>query len=256
MDKDVLALLQRYDETYNPPQTLSNSGIYILYFIESKKFYIGSCKDYKARVLRHKRELLKGTNNCGVLQEHFTCNKLFISELIESIDLPWERSKFFNREEFWLKKLRADEDGLNISCFASGGDTISTNPRRAEIKASISAGLKHGISLLSEAEYSERFNIGIKRVVSNPEEFSAKMSALKAGSNHHFYDKNLSEAHKAKLKLSCTGSKQPHAVKCEINGVVYDTLTAAEKDLGVGRKLIKYRCNSPTNRFSSWKLIA
>lgn len=256
MNEVILNLIKSYLPEYSEPKKESSSGIYIIMFNKSNKFYIGSCKNFKDRISRHTRELEKGKNMCGSLQNHYNENPFFYAELIEHIDLPWNKKAFFGREEFWLKTLIVSADCLNLTSQASGGDTISNNPNRNKIIKSISDGLNSGISKLSPEEYAERFHKGKPNPIANPKKFSETMKKIKAGEKHHFYGKHLTDEHKTKLKISCQGSKQPHAVRCEIDGVFYNTLAEAERCTGVGRKLIKFRCVSKSTRFSNWKLVA
>lgn len=54
--------------------TTSNSGVYAIEHIQSKRIYVGSSKNIKARLYKHKRCLESGTHSNKILQNYF--NKL------------------------------------------------------------------------------------------------------------------------------------------------------------------------------------
>lgn len=67
-------------------------------------------------------------------------------------------------KKYWIKKLNTlQPNGYNINTGGDGGDNLSCNPRRDEIRAKISDGLKFNYFLHPELAYEHSLKISGKR---------------------------------------------------------------------------------------------
>ena len=44
----------------------------------------------------------------------------------------------------------------------------------------------------------------------------------------------------------------PNHVKISVEGVIFDSVVGAAKELNISKHLVKYRLNSKTERFKNW----
>jgi hypothetical protein len=78
-----------------------------------------------------------------------------------------------------------------------------------------------------------------------------KMKRIHAGI---YYHGPYTDEQRQHLSDIMSGGKNNRAVSCEIDGVIYETFTAAGEALGVKRGTLRHRCLSQNERFSKWKL--
>ena len=125
-------------------------GIYRIFNIENRKYYVGSAKNVYARWWRHKNDLKANKHNNIHLQRAWDKygRSAFIFDLLEVC-----------REDERLALEQKYLDGLdfsiayNIGKSASGGDNITHNPNRTAIIEKISAG---GLKRYETMDSSER----------------------------------------------------------------------------------------------------
>lgn len=154
-------------------------GIYIIYNVLSKKYYVGSSVDVDRRLSGHLNNLRKGTHDNAHLQRAFikhgeTC---FVWGLAEEVK---DREHLLSVEQEWIDLV----GDYNICRVA--GNTLGWTPTE-ETRARMSAAQK--------GENNPMF--GVKRP-----EISALMSEVHKG-------RKLSDEHKAKMSAALKGKRGP-----------------------------------------------
>lgn len=160
-------------------------GIYKIINRINGKFYLGSAKDIDSRFQRHLWDLGRKKHHNIHLQRAY--NKYgkdsfrleFIEKCLECLLLI--------REQFYLDTLKPYDFkiGYNIGRNASGGDNLTSNPRREEIIAQIKNTLNNNIANMSEEERKKKWG--------------------RPGKSNPNYGNKMSEEHKKKLKEANTG---------------------------------------------------
>lgn len=134
------------------------SCIYKIENINTGAIYIGSTKDFYSRIMRHIRELGKSSHHNLHLQRSFRKHTIdnFKFEVVE------ETKDLFERELFWIGVL-SPEYNIGDVC---GGDNYTRNPRKEEIRETLSGNLREYWNNLTEEGRKEISDN--KRGVLNP----------------------------------------------------------------------------------------
>lgn len=241
---------------------LVNGRIYIGKDKHNNDKYLGSGKILKQAISKY------GRDN-------------FVKEVIEKCE---DEKVWLEREVYWIKYFNSIEEGYNIALGGNGGDTISNNPIKDEIRKKHSEKMK---------DPSFNKNKAKGRVIKpkkkddpnwiNPQK--GKSSPLKGRpsgrkgisnpkhsewmkENNPFKGKTHSEEHKQKLKEvnskpkseetkrkiseKLKGNKPGNMRQVEIDGVVYESLTEATRQLNLSISTIKSRLKSRSDKFKYW----
>ena len=194
----------------------------------------------------------------------------------EIIEICNNLEQLNDRERFWIKELNAINEGYNISLGGDGGDTISNNPRKKEIAKIHSQKMKlqsynkkkgTKIPKLKKRDDPNWVNPRIgktsplmgkpsgKKGVSNPEhsEWMKKNNPFK-GKTHtnevreilsKINSKPKSEEHKRKISETLKGNKPGNMRKVIVDGVEYESLSLAARQIGIPTSTMKNRLKSP-----------
>lgn len=227
--------------------------LYIILNTINGKFYLGSTLNPKKREKKHFRDLEKGKHHSIILQRAYNKygkhNFKFI--LIETTYHCRER------EDFILKNVIDYKDSYNVSNSSSGGDLITNHPNREEIIKSSTERLRR--AKRPSPKYREdnpnwKGGISKSNCVSCGKEIKAGNKKCKdcffkerdySGSNNPFYGKTHSEETIKKILENRVDNYFPiTSTVLYINGIKYNSYGEAERETGIQRATIRYRCIS------------
>ena len=242
-----------------------SGGIYKIENLINGKCYVGSAKSFERRKRQHFKDM--ENNKHGNIKLQNSVNKHgvenFVFVIIEELG-DYDRTVYFEREDFWICKLKSKTEGYNIA-DATGGDMTSNHPRNVEIRKLNSKRRKEHFSSLTKEERSTKYGRSGKANhgygVPRSKETLQKMHNAICGENHWFYGKNLSPEHVAKIAKANTGkkrsqetkdilsamkigSKNPMSKAVIVDNKEYQTITEASKSLGLDRRIIRRRIDS------------
>lgn len=200
----------------------------------------------------------------------------------ETIEICNNLEQLNEREKFWIKELNAINEGYNISLGGDGGDTISNNPRKSEITKIHSDKMKletynkkKGTKIIKLKKRDDPNWVNPR--IGKPSPLLGKPSDKKGTSNpkHSEWMKNnnpfkgkthtpevrdllskinskpKSEEHKRKISETLTGNKPGNMKKVIVDGVEYESLSFAARQIGIPISTMKNRLKSP--KFDNYK---
>lgn len=257
------------------------------------KRYIGSTKNLEARVRAH-FEALENHNHVNIkLQNDYDIfgKKAFEIEIVLEVPKDTAKEELFRLEDEFIVKFDSKANGYNIA-NAKFGDAYTYHPNKEEIHSKIVNGLKNRYKNYSEEDWKKfkenhsgsnngmfgkkhsdlvKLNQSLKmrEYYSNgnhpgnygkslPEhqrKILSEYAKQRTGEKNPFYGKTHSDEFKAKMSKRMKGVTPPNAIKCEIDGVLYQSLGQAHKALNIPYGVLIYRCKSKTKRFANYKLI-
>lgn len=258
--------------------------VYLLINKRTEKIYVGSTGKFKQRIQRHFRELLNGDHHCRPMQEDYNT-----SDDIE-VKMVWlnTREEAYELEQQLLDEFHQDGILYNVGCSVKGGDNLTRNPRRQEIIEKMSESLRHRYTLMSVEQRREVYGkAGEKNGMfgrNHTEESRKRMSECKIGvstslkgvkwseerkmasraffthrdyrgDKNPFHGKSHSTETKEKLRKANLGKKPPNQVKVRIDGVVYESLKEASRNLGVPVPTVFHRVHNTNPKFTEWQLM-
>lgn len=214
--------------------------------------YVGSTGIGDKRIKIHISTLRRGIHSNKPLQEDY--NRLG-KEFHDNFDVEIIPAK--TREEAY-----AVEQKLLDEKFSSGNlYNVSPLAKGALNFGDCNVGRKH-----SEETKAKMKQSAIGRTLS--EETKEKISKAGVGRPGTMLGKNLSDASKEKIRQANLGKTHTDETKAKmcaahvesrkavsIDGVKYESLSAAAQKLGITRTRVYTRVNSDTERFSDWRYI-
>lgn len=244
-----------------------------VYFIKNKitgKFYVGHSIDINKRFIRHKRDLNKGNHHCIYLQRAWDKYSEDDFEFIIYKECETEEESI-ELEQYFIDNFK--EQLYNTSNEAGfGGDLLTGNPRREEIIEKRRNTCKRQYLTMSKEDRIKRYSKfgeknGMYGKTHTPEvrkklsekqkgiepgnkgkKYEDYMSEKKAkkikeklsedakqrtGEKNPFYGKAHSEETKEKLRQINLGKKPTNSRPVELDGVYYESVTEASRQLGV-----------------------
>ena len=251
-------------------------GVYILTEQTTKKFYIGSTQWINKRIDRHWTDLSKGRHHNVNLQQIWNSG---FRDFEVTFIVCHTRQDAYELEDKLIKRFVDDPALLNIGVQAIGGDNKTKNPDSAEINARTSATLRRSIALMSVDEKQKKFgrpgklngmfgrthtaevrkrlserhmghsyNKGRKLSARHVEQIRARAKA-RVGAKNSFYGRTHTDETKAKLSLAKKGNLPTNALKISIDGIVYNSVSAAARALGMVRDTLIFRARSKNPKF-------
>lgn len=252
-----------------------NSGIYKIVNTLNGKTYVGSTKDFQKRWKRHFNDLEKQQHSSIKLQRSYNKHgkNVFVCEIIEEI--PYEKDKILEREQYWIDTLNSKENGYNIA-DASFGDCLTNHPLKEEIIAKMKKTLRDKISAMSVEERKEKWgkpgdkngmygrhrteeekrhlseiNKGRTSVFKgkhHSEETKRKLSEMRKGKNigekNPFYAKHHSEETKKRISEMTKGRIPPNRRKVKVDEQIFESVTECSKHFGVCQGTVLFRIKS------------
>jgi group I intron endonuclease len=257
---------------------MAQIGVYVLFCKVTKKMYVGSSQELDKRIHRHFHELKNNIHHNSQVQEVWNQHHQLTVNIIpvDTIEIARAVEQSVIEKNIHLGNL------LNIGASVIGGDNLTHNPRREDIIKQIKETLGENIAQMSQNERTAKFgklgeqngmygkthspearakmsqaNLGHTRNkgIVFSEQHRANISAYaktRTGEKNPFYGKKMSEETKAKLLKANLGKVSPNRRQLSIDGVVYESLTAASKALGIGMPTILFRIKSNSPKFANY----
>lgn len=241
-------------------------AIYRIRNIINNKSYYGSSKNIDIRWKKHKNELNKNKHNNILLQRAW--NKYgrdnFLFEIIEECEFK----DLLIKEQFYLDK----KPNYNIGMKSSGGDNFTNNPNKEDIINRISKTLIKTFGNMSEEDRIEKFsmpkekNPNWKGGISvsyckcgneiKPTNKTCIKCRDKSGVNNPFYGKQHTEITKEIIKNKRIGTYNGNQnIPFIIDGINYDSLGKASKELNIPTTTIRWRLKSNNIKYKNYKYL-
>jgi group I intron endonuclease len=268
------------------------SCIYKIVNIKNKKYYLGSTSNLYNRIGYHLSSLRKGNHVNEYLQNSFNkygeqnfkvevvlkCSpsKLLKKEQ-EFLNKIIDRQKCFNispiagggdnytnhpRKKQIYKKLvkilkRIHKDPSKRPDFKGVKNPNYGNKWSKKLKKKVSKIVKERYKNFSE-EQRQQFKEIRKKTMQKfyqteaGDKLRAKWSKERRGKNNSFYGKKHSKKTKNLIAQKNKGSIPPNRIKLEIEGVIYDSLNHAAKELNMNMTTVFHRIKSSNPQFKNW----
>lgn len=169
--------------------------IYKITNLINNKIYVGYTKN--ELIIRFKQHCKSKDSLIGRAIHKYGKENFIIDLVEESDDFNYIKNI---RENYWIKYFKAQDMniGYNISNGGDGGDNITFNPRREQIRKNRSIEMKEYFRNHPEAIQKRLLKvIGQKRSDETKNKMSAAQKGIKKSEEHR---KHLSEASKERLK--------------------------------------------------------
>lgn len=174
-----------------------------IYQIKNKvnnKIYIGSAVDVRIRWLTHKSHLIKNRSNCSKLQNAFNKYGRDINNFEFSIIEECRDEDLIQREQYYIDKLSACENGYNIRKIAHSNLGIK-KPHSQETKDKISKA-----NTGKKKSLEERIQMSIRHTGrKHKEDFKKRLSDERCGPGNPFWNKKHTDETKKKMSLQRRG---------------------------------------------------
>jgi group I intron endonuclease len=255
-------------------------GAYVLTYARTGKFYEGSSGQLTKRLARHLRELRQGVHHCQPLQQLWNKD----GRLIETIFETDTREQAYELEQDLITRFQTSDQLLNIGLKVIGGDNLTRHPQREQIRAKIKEavvekmysltalekkllfglpGSRNGMwgkthspqtrQLISQAHKGKRYALGHKHT----DEFRKQVSErakLRTGTRNAFYGKKHSDETKKKLSQAALDRQTlpSNSRPVIVNGIEYESLTQASRQLNISPALMVYRLKSSKTKYAGY----
>jgi group I intron endonuclease len=243
---------------------LINGKIYIGKDKHNNQNYLGSGKILKQAIQKYGKENFK-------------------KELVEECE---DKKLWLEREIYWIGYFNSTKIGYNIALGGNGGDTISNNPNKDDIRKRHSEKMKdpnvnknkargrkptikkqddpNWINPRIGKESPLKGRISSKKGIPNPKhsEWMKENNPFrgKTHSEEHIQklkeinSKPKSEEHKRKISETLKGNRPCNMVKVEIGGIIYESLTEAVIKTGINMSTLRNRIKSKSEKYKNYKL--
>jgi group I intron endonuclease len=237
----------------------------------NQKFYVGKDTNNNPNYYGSGKRLKLAIKKYGIV--NFKKETLEVCNTLELLN---------EREKFWIKELKAITEGYNISLGGDGGDTISNNPRRDDIRLEHSRKMKSpkhnkkkGTKIIKLKKRDDpdwvnprkgkvspiKGRPNGKKGIPNPEHSKwMKENNPFKGKTHtpeaiqkikEVNSKPKSEEHKRKISETLKGNKPGNMRKVIVDGIEYESLSEGARQIGIPTSTIKNRLKSPN--FKNYK---
>jgi group I intron endonuclease len=243
---------------------LINGKIYIGKDMHNNQNYLGSGKILKQAIQKYGKENFK-------------------KEIVEECQ---DEKLWLEREIYWIGYFNSTKIGYNIALGGNGGDTISNNPNKDDIRKRHSEKMKDPNVNKNKARGRKPTNkkrddpnwinprIGkesplkgrpsSKKGIPNPKhsEWMKENNPFrgKTHSEEHIQklkeinSKPKSEEHKRKISETLKGNRPGNMVKVKIEGIIYESLTEAVIKTGINMSTLRNRIKSKSEKYKNYKL--
>lgn len=244
--------------------------VYILKNIKNGKYYIGSTENFKIRLRTHFYNLKTNQHHSFILQKeyNFYGKACFQGSIVKTFPT---RELALQYEQILIddcdKLLR-----YNVSKYAKAGDQISYHPFRNKIVENMTKSLLLKNSKLSFEEKQDKWarfgkdnpnykgrevdkicKCGNIKYIYSKQCDNCRLSNM-YGENNSFYGKKHSD--KTRKILSEKNKGKNHNPECMIaviiEGIYYESITAAGKSIGISPSHVLFRLKSKNKRFVNY----
>jgi group I intron endonuclease len=241
---------------------LINGKIYIGKDKHNNENYLGSGKILKQAIQKYGKENFK-------------------KEIIEECK---DEKLWLEREIYWIEYFNSTKIGYNIALGGHGGDTISNNPNKDDIRKRHSEKMKdpnvnknkargrkpiikkrddpNWINPQKGKKCSSRGRPSNKKGIPNQKhsEWMKENNPFRGKTHSEEHKQKLkeinskpkSEEHKRKISETLKGNKPGNMRKVEIESVIYESLTEASRQLQLSISTVKNRLKSTSKKFENW----
>lgn len=234
--------------------------IYKITNVKNGKFYIGSTKNFKKRKARHLRELKNEEHHCIYLQRAFNIDK--IDSFAFSVLEICLKDELFDKERYWIDLLHPE---YNIGGVC-GGDNYTNHPNKEEMRVRLGDQLRKCKRVRLFKEDNSNWRGGKTfftcptckneiRIAGSVVPKTCNKCRNRDGSNNPFFNKKHSDETKAKIKAIKLSQKSCFAKKCSIDGIIYDSISEAARQLKIDKCKVIYRLKSKLNKHNSWFIL-
>lgn len=254
---------------------MSIIGVYKIECVPTGRYYVGSSCDIRKRKRRHLKDLRLGKHHNAFLQRVF--DKYGEDSLVFKIKRTETAEDALLLEQHYLYKAMHDKRAMNIGVHASGGDTLTNNPRREEIIAQRTAtirakldamtseekkrlfgsagntngmyGKTHTVEArkkISEANTGQARNRGIRKSAEG--RANIKAGAIARASAEEYVNPFAGKSHTAEAKqrmgAANVGRRPTNARRVKIGKEIFNTVKEAARHYRVANGTICYRLKS------------
>lgn len=257
---------------------MNDIGAYLLVDVKTGKFYVGSSQDVEKRIKQHLSDLRAKRHHCSNLQDIWDKNQ-FLEEYVYPTET---REEAYALEQELLDKHKGSDLLLNIGLSVVGGDNLTNNPRREEIIAKMqerrcsmspqerkifgSIGEKNGMwgkTHTTEArEKISKANLGNKHRVGHAlsdehKKLLSEVASQRTGEKNPFFGKVHSDETKKRISETkkLQGLKPMNTRQVLVNGVIYESVTEAGRQLGIAPALLVHRLQSTKEKYSGYQYL-
>lgn len=245
-------------------------GIYLIVCNKNGKSYVGRSVDIEKRLKRHFRSLEKGTHENVLLQADYDKygRKAFSTKVKQIASVQ-------KCKEAEQRHIDSREHKYNIGLSSTCGDNLTLHPDREEIIARRNASCRETLARLTTKEKKELYgNAGAdngmygkthtesarkkiskaqkgnqyaKGAVRSEEQRKrlSEVASARTGVANPFYGKSHSDETKEKIRQANKGRLPPNTLKVKVGKKVYESATAAAKDIGCSVASIGNRIKNP-----------
>ncbi len=237
--------------------------------------YYGSTGDIKNRLDRHYRELRAGSHHNPGLQAVWDQ----YGSLVEHVFPCETREEAYKWEAAYIESNKFGGGMLNVGLSVSGGDNLTLNPRREEIITEMTeslntryadmsaderkrvygkAGIANGMfgrthtsearALQSAAQTAEVRRATSERFKGVPlkphvKQALSEHAKTRTGEKNSFFGKTHSVETRQRIREQKLANPTipANSRKVEVDGIVYDSLSAAARQTGISPALMVYR---------------
>ena len=243
---------------------LINGKVYIGKDKHNNEKYLGSGKILKQAIEKY------GKDN-------------FKKEILEECK---DEKIWLEREIYWIEYFNSTKIGYNIALGGNGGDTISNNPNKDEIRKRHSEKMKdpnvnknkargrkvvvkkrddpNWINPRIGKESPLKSRPSDKKGIPNPKhsEWMKENNPFRGKTHTNEFKQKLKEVnskpkteeHKRKISETLKGSKPGNVVKVEIEGILYESITDAVTKTGINMSTLRNRIKSKSEKYKNYKL--
>lgn len=250
---------------------MKTCGAYVLIEIHSGKCYFGSSDDLDERVKTHLRHLRRDVHHNKLLQSEWKNGGQFETQLWPTAT----REEAYAQELALITEFAAKEPQLllNVSLGVRGGDGLTRNPDREAIVNRMSenaSGVKNGMfgrthsnevkAKLSDFQRGNSYALGAVR---SPE-MRARLSEYaktRTGESNPFFGRRHSEETKQRISAvkktayQENGQLPPNSRQVNVNGVVYESLSEAARQIGISAPLMLHRLQSRNEKYAGYNYV-
>lgn len=257
--------------------------VYVMKFIGTPFYYIGSTSNVEKRLRIHRGLLDKNRHHNARMQELWNNGCKGYQESL------WEYETLAEARVAEAAAIAAKvecEGLLNVGLGAEGGDNLTRNPNRQEIIEKIREGLKLRFANRTDEErqraseavtgeknpmFGRTHTAEVRELISNlhkgnkycvgykhTDEFRQKHSELakqRTGDKNSFFGRKHTDEFKRRASEMRKGTLPPNTNVIEIDGIRYKSQTEAARALGVSPALITHRIKSGKPQYANYKVI-